>query len=272
MVAASQISNQPRSLGGEVSAEDLGRARAIQSALPPDWRQLLCDPTSAQAMMFALLLSEDSNLLATEEATLRGALDEELVELTLRLHQEVINRPSAQLIAVIDLAIPALRRLTLAEYQRFTHILADLMASDQQIDIFEFMVQKILRRHLDLYFQQVPPPQVRFQRFQQLLPDAQIIISTLANADNAEQAEAERAYATAQAYITDLPSPLLPTDLGSLNRALDRFEQAAPLMKRQLIHACGLTVLADQTVHSEEAELLRAISDTIGCPMPPLVA
>ena len=257
-------------LGGNVSPENLTRAREIQTSLPQAWRGLLCDPVKAQAMMFALILSEEPGLMAAERSTLQSAVSDDLVELTLQLHQEVQGHSSAELIAVIDLAIPALRRLSLDEYQRFTHTLSALMESDQTIDLFEFMVQKILRRHLDLWFRLVSPPQVRFQDFNQLLPDAQIIISTLSHADGASAEEAQQAYDAARNFIAGLPPEMLPADLTQLDSALDRFEQAAPMLKRQLIHACGLVVLADRQVQNQEAELLRAIADTIGCPVPPL--
>jgi Zn-dependent protease with chaperone function len=267
---AAQASQERQSPGSRVSPEDLVRARGIQSSLPQDWRQLLCDPTNAQAMMFALILSEDPDLLAAESHSLQQAVDEELLALTMRLHGEVQDRPSAQLIAVIDLAIPALRRLSLPEYQQFTTTLDALMASDQKIDLFEFMVQKILRRHLDLWFRQVPPPQTRFKEISQLLPEAQSILSTLAGAGGADDEASKLAYAAAQACLPGLPADWVSADLPRFDLALDRFEMAAPRVKQQLLQACGQAVMADRAVVNEEAELLRAIADTIGCPVPPL--
>ena len=41
-------------------------------------------------------------------------------------------------------------------------------------------------------------------------------------------------------------------------------------MKRKLIEAAAATVSADGSLQIQEAELLRAISDSLGCPMPPL--
>ncbi len=269
MAAVAQAA-EGHSPGSRVSPEDLHRARSIQSALPQDWRDLLCDPTNAQAMMFALILSEDPDLLAAESHSLQQAVDAELLTLTMRLHQEVQTRPSAQLIAVIDLAIPALRRLSLPEYQQFTATLQALMASDQKIDLFEFMVQKILRRHLDLWFRQVSPPQTRFKEISQLLPEAQSILSMLVGAGGADEAAAKGAYAAAQACIPSLPNTWAAADLPRFDLALDQFEMAAPRVKQQLLQACGQAVMADRTVVNEEAELLRAIADTIGCPVPPL--
>jgi uncharacterized tellurite resistance protein B-like protein len=38
-----------------------------------------------------------------------------------------------------------------------------------------------------------------------------------------------------------------------------------------LIEACAQTVAADGAIQEREAELLRAIADTLDCPIPPFV-
>ena len=50
---------------------------------------------------------------------------------------------------------------------------------------------------------------------------------------------------------------------------LDKFEQAAPLVKRQILVACVTAATRDGKLLSREAELLRTIADSIGCPLPP---
>jgi hypothetical protein len=46
----------------------------------------------------------------------------------------------------------------------------------------------------------------------------------------------------------------------------------APPRLRQLLTACGATVAHDGIVSGAEGELLRAVADALGCPVPPLVA
>ena len=42
-------------------------------------------------------------------------------------------------------------------------------------------------------------------------------------------------------------------------------------IKRRIVDACAACILANQQVTVREAELLRAICDTLDCPLPPLV-
>ena len=41
--------------------------------------------------------------------------------------------------------------------------------------------------------------------------------------------------------------------------------------KQRLLLACAHTVSHDNQIRPEEGELLRAVSDALGCPMPPLL-
>jgi uncharacterized tellurite resistance protein B-like protein len=56
-----------------------------------------------------------------------------------------------------------------------------------------------------------------------------------------------------------------------IDAALNRLDQAAPQIKKNLLEACTRVVGADGVVQETEAELLRAIADTLDCPMPPFV-
>ena len=56
-----------------------------------------------------------------------------------------------------------------------------------------------------------------------------------------------------------------------IDAALDRLAQATPIIKKNLLEACIHTVGADGVILEAEAELLRAVADTLDCPMPPFV-
>ena len=52
--------------------------------------------------------------------------------------------------------------------------------------------------------------------------------------------------------------------------ALAVLDEATPELKRDVLRACAATALADSRLTDEEAGLLRAVSSSLGCPMPPL--
>ena len=56
-----------------------------------------------------------------------------------------------------------------------------------------------------------------------------------------------------------------------LDAALARLEEAAPQPKRRILQAAVASITADRQVTAAEAELLRAVSASLGCPLPPLL-
>jgi class 3 adenylate cyclase len=59
--------------------------------------------------------------------------------------------------------------------------------------------------------------------------------------------------------------------LAEFDAALQTLNQSVPAIKRRNVVACAACILANQQVTVREAELLRAICDTLDCPLPPLV-
>jgi hypothetical protein len=68
----------------------------------------------------------------------------------------------------------------------------------------------------------------------------------------------------------DSSLPSLNLDLQALDQALNELDAATPPLKRQILNVCAACIGADGRVTLEEGELLRAIADALGCPIPPL--
>jgi uncharacterized tellurite resistance protein B-like protein len=65
--------------------------------------------------------------------------------------------------------------------------------------------------------------------------------------------------------------PAAECELAQVDDALNRLCQAVPQIKKNVLNACAQTVAADGVIQETEAELLRAIADTLDCPMPPFI-
>ena len=66
-------------------------------------------------------------------------------------------------------------------------------------------------------------------------------------------------------------SEQIASALAEFDAALQMLGQAVPDLKRRIVVACAACILANREVTVREAELLRAICDTLDCPLPPLV-
>jgi tellurite resistance protein len=59
-------------------------------------------------------------------------------------------------------------------------------------------------------------------------------------------------------------------DFAALESALDRMANADPPTKRKILNACTQAARQDGVIRPEEAALLRAIADVLGCTWSPL--
>ncbi len=261
---------------GSPRPEQISFARSLRAALPDTWRHAIHQAPMAQAMVFGLLLAQDEVLRGTELIDLAERTDPQTADLTLRFHAEASGLSSAQKIALIDMMMPTLRGLSLSEYQRFHRAIDGLMQSDRRIDLFEYTLSRMIRRHLTRYFEGAGPTPVRYDSFKSLLDDARILVSTLARLGSRTEQEATRAFRHA-AQVLQLKGPeatLMPVSsctLRAVDEALQRYDGASPRLKKELMLACAASVMADDQVTDREAELIRAIGDALDCPIPPFV-
>lgn len=263
---------------GEPGAEQLAYGYDLVNVLSPASLSAIRGGAGGQAIVFALLLGQDDQLRQSEITFLEQSVDQLTLQNTLGFYAEIGSLDSSKKIALIDLTIPSLRQLSPPEYERFQSLTQSLVESDGQIDLFEFMLQKIIRRHLDLFFNRVRPPKIRYRHLAKLRKELSILLSTLAGVGSRSEGQAKLAFQEGEESVTEELGgerlrflPPEECDLGPIGASLDRFDEATPLMKKRLLHACGKVVMADQKINDSEAELLRAIADTIGCPIPPFV-
>ena len=261
---------------GSPRPEQIAFARSLHAALPNLWIHAVHQAPMAQAMVFGLLLAQDEVLRGTELIRVADLTDAQTADLTLRFHSEAGDRSSAEKIALVDMVIPTLRGLSIDEYHRFREVVDSLMQSDRRIDLFEYTLSRMLQRHLARSFDGTGPTPLRFRSLRALLPDAQVLIATLARVGSRTEDEAGRAFRHgAQALQLKESAGAIPPSsectLASVDAALQRFDAAAPALKRSLMLACAATVMADDAVTDREAELIRAIGDALDCPVPPFV-
>ncbi|MFT5906756.1 MAG: Zn-dependent protease with chaperone function [Cryomorphaceae bacterium] len=261
---------------GDSSHQDVKLGQQIRDAISDDWIAACHDREYAQALIFGLLLAEDDELLQGEVSFLNNSAGKNAVDLALRWNQELREVHSSEKIALLDLCIPTLRRLTMPEYERFIKITRWMIASDGEVDIFEFMLQKVLERHLSAHFLHYGGVKTRYNKFSKLSDEVNVLLSTMAGIGAGNDEELETAYGAASIALEELSEKLsiLPPErcgLDAVDKALDKLEQASPMIKKQVLHACGLAVMHDGELESKEAEMLRAVADAIGSSLPPFV-
>jgi Zn-dependent protease with chaperone function len=261
---------------GAPTPDHISYATGVKASLPESLLAAARDPLEACAVIYALLLSADPNARAIQVQQLAQNAGEAMLQKTSQWFGTVSSLDPRLKLPLVDLALPALRRLSRDPYDQLTANLQLLIESDRQVELFEYMVQKMVLRHLNPYFNPVKRPVIQYHSLTALGPDAQVLLSVLARAGNADEEQTQTAFVlgTQQLRLSTADLRLLPAsecNLALFERALNRFNQASPAIKKIVLDACAHTIAADGMIQINEAELLRAIADSLGCPVPPFI-
>jgi len=259
---------------GKPTPSLLRYAAALRDSFPEKVQSAAREPLNATALIYAMLLSADDTLRAQQLREIAKLTAPGMRDKAAALWPEVTPITARSRLPLVNLALPALRHLRPDEFDQFNQTLQWLIESDGQIQIFEFVLQKMIRRHLTSQSGQTRPPSVQYDTLKPLAPDCSVVLSALANVSNNNDGEIQKAFwAGANLLGPEVNGlQLLPHEesgLEQLDGALDRFALAGPQIKRIVLEACVQVVGADGVLQEREAELLRAIADTLDCPIPP---
>jgi Zn-dependent protease with chaperone function len=262
---------------GSLTPRHVEYAQALLAQVPPGLRDAARSPTAAAALVYALLLDADAGVREKQFALI-GTLDgAPALEATRALLPAVAQAPAATRLPLVNLTLPALRNLPDDDVARLDRATDALIMADGSISVFEFMIQKALLRHVVRARQ--PDQHARPEIFS--LPavarETGLVLSILASAAGDARATQVAAFAAGVSQLPQISAQLAFTaadtwDFKELDGALNRLGTASDPLKQQVLFAAAHVVSQDGVIQPVEAELLRAVADALGCPMPPLLA
>ncbi len=260
---------------GQPQPEHLAQARHTIDGLPALWHHSAQQALGARAVIYALLMDKEAQTIEHQFQHIRN-LDADSLPGTQQLLTTREQIDEQQRLPLIDIALAQLGTMDKAQFADFSALVDALIRADQRISLFEWSLSAILQHHLKPLHQRRRVPSVRYRQLRQVRAACQTLFSLLAVADcpaNSSAGTPDTAFAAAREAaalpeLTRLPAEQL--SIGQMNETLATLNQLDPLSKPQLLQACIACICADNLITSTETELIRAIADTLGCPMPPL--
>ncbi len=256
---------------GNPTPAHVAYASQLHAAIPPGVLRAVHRPPQAPAVIYALLLAH----MAAADRPVGVELIERthnraLADLALHLAGELDGRGAGLRLPLLDLALPAIKDSSPGERKRLVATCTALGKVDAQVSLFEFALVTLTAQYLD---PSADDAQVEYTRFEDVEAELASLFGALAHTAGADPRACLAAYRRGVDGfgLQGLAEPPGPTDVEALRAALGRLRGLSPFLKRSVINACADCVLEDGTVTAEEAELLRAIAATLGCPMPPLL-
>ena len=232
------------------------------------------EPYGARAVVYALVLDRDPGPRQLQLSHLEAAADRGVYEETVRVAPFVEQLDPRMRLPLLELSLPALRALTPSQYRLFRRNLVAAVEADEVIDLFEWSLYRILVRDLEVHFGRPRRTRVRHSSVAAVRSPLALLMSVLAYVGDRDPRAAEHAFAQAWRVLALPETRLLRHEecgLGALDAALVHLDQAAPQVKKRVLEAAVACITADRQVTAEEAELLRAVSASMSCPMPPIL-
>jgi len=232
------------------------------------------EPYGACAVIYSMVLDPKEKVQKIQLEHLQKYVDPDVFMLTNKLLSEMDGLNIKYRLPIIDIAIPALKQLSLDQYLVFRYNLATLIKINSSVRLQEWLLQKILFKHLDGQFFKLTHTITRYFYARQAKKEIELILSVMAYAGHKNQNEVEAAFAVATTNLECDHLQLVAKNevsFSELDRSLQELEKLKPSIKQKLLTACAVSVTYDQKISPVEVELLRVFSDVLDCPMPPVI-
>lgn len=261
---------------GETTPAHLLHAQQLIDDLPAVLRSAAHTSTGAQALVLALLMDRrDDGVRGQQLAYLQEQAAGPVAVLAGRLAAAAVSLPVEHRLPLLDLALPALVRLHPQVLDQLHAHVDALIEADERLDLFEWALRQVLWRHL---MPADPGSTRQNRRLDDVRGSAELLLSVLAHVGERDGGAAGGAFAAATGRMPGVVGAtfdLLPREalsMGRLTDAVDELAELRPIDKKPVIAACAAAIAADGRVTARENELMRAVAETLGVPVPPLLA
>jgi Zn-dependent protease with chaperone function/uncharacterized tellurite resistance protein B-like protein len=224
----------------------------------------------AKSLLLGLLVGQDqSGVQAVQRVLVTRGYDSSQISQVIQWSEKMAHKKSIEKLTMVDLSLTWLRRMSVDEAREFISLTQALIEADGQIDMFEFMLQQVIRRHVEIGLGLVAVPSMKFRKIVELEVAVMNILSAFGKISAGEGVldkafQEYREYTGREPYKTEV-------GLGHVAEALDQMNASTPLVKQQILRLCSLVVVDDGKVEDLEIELLRATAEAIGAPIPEMV-
>lgn len=259
---------------GQLDDAHIDYARQLIARIPGALREAARHPNGAQAVVFLVLLDADAGVRDKQLARLDADAEPAVAALVRTLQPHASQVPHEARLSLMDLGLPALQKMSREQYAGFRKQVDALIEADGRVDLFEWTLRRLLTRHLEAHLFRPRDPKVHYYALKPVAEHCAVLMSTLARVGSREPGEVERAFASGASALGLAGLTLQGTDacrLSAVDRGFDELAKLSPREKKKLLHGCATVIAADGEITVSEGELMRAISDSLDCPMPPLL-
>ena len=248
-------------------------AHALHDALPVAILDAAHSEEHCRLVVYALILKNtEHEAMEVALAMVKARDGDAAVELVRHLLGQMTQLSAQTRLPIIDIVLPELKMLSAVNRKKFLGTVKALIQSDKRFTLFEFVLLTILTEHLRDDADKADV--IKFHKSDQVINEIRILLTVLAMSGRTKETDGRDAFQRVMKYFTGVQFEMAGKSELKPDRLAEVFEKLSylsPLVKQSVITACADCVVHDGRVLPAEAELLRATSLSLDCPMPPII-
>jgi Zn-dependent protease with chaperone function len=261
---------------GSPNNDDVVYSQLLVDHVPDRFLEDCREVFSARCIVFASLLHREPALRQQQLKIITEREQPASMQETVRQAKVLDSIPARFRLPIFEILQGSLTGMSPKQFSHFQETLKRLVEVDREVDLFEFFLLHHLlvhlRRHLGLGIKN----QVKYQKLSPLTDQVELVLSIVARHGHESESQAAAAFAAGTQKLTRLPRTLSLLagnwDFHALNEAIKQLAHLSFPAKKELLAALATTIISDQKITHTEAELFRAIAESLDCPVPPIVA
>jgi len=260
---------------GDPTDEDVVYSRVLVGKIPNALQTAIRDVYLARCVVFAWLLDEQAEIRQQQLEIIGQYSDEETVRQSAAFQDLIQQVDVPYRLPISEILQGTLVGMSEKQYRTFRATIVGLIKADREIDLFEFFIQNHLVGHLDRHFGVGLPHRIIYESLDKLEGECATLLAVLAEFGHEDEDAATQAFKAAWKTL----SPLFAAreyasagwDYPKLANSVKRLSHAAPQARKQILAAAAVSISYDEAVSAIEAELYRALGESLDCPIPPLL-
>jgi Zn-dependent protease with chaperone function len=260
---------------GRPENEHVEYAQNLRQSIPESLYDAAHSPEFSYLLTIALVLDLSGQVIDRQFGLVREQLGAERTKLVRRYYDELASTGAEYRLPLMEIAFPALKQRPAEELSYLVSLATRIIEVDGEIDLYEYCFYRILTSNLG---QAVDPSRRQGRRARRAELRAAVIGLLRVLADYGHDNEAQRRaafqsgidsigdWATEYEFMSDRTHTV-----AGLNRGLDVLLGLNGEGKESLLRAISATAGHDGNLTITEAELIRAVCATLGCPVPPIL-
>lgn len=256
---------------GTLNTQNLSQAGKIISSLPDPVRSAIHEPLSAQAIVFAMLLSGDIEIETEQVEQIKELCGPEVEFSVLSIKEHLNQLDPDWKLPIIELAIPALKELSESQFNLFRSTISTLITADGKVSLFEYALEKIITHQVETQFIKKTDPERVHKGIKNLGLELSLLLSAIAHESDSNPEDSwQAAIVTFGENIPEELSlqPKSMCTFDTIDSALDELGKSTGSVKKSFLNAALHAIAQDGKTNRAEIKWVRAMAAAIDCPLP----